>query len=107
VGQDQWGVGTTIGYMTPYVDNWVNVSVVVNGADLMKIYINGVEPTYSYQQNGPADGVLNYNLNYFYIGRTNQDILQGSIGSVYMYNRPLSQTEIQQNYNATKSKFGY
>ena len=107
LGQDQWGVGTTIGYMTPYVDNWVNVSVVVNGTALMKIYVNGVEPTYSYQQNGPADGVLNYNLNTFYIGRTNQDILQGSIGSVYMYNRPLSQTEIQQNFNATKSKFGY
>ena len=107
VGQDQWGVGTTQGYMTPYVDNWVNVSVVVNGTALMKIYVNGVEPTYAYQQNGPADGVLNYNLNYFYIGRTNQDILQGSIGSVYMYNRPLSQTEIQQNFNATKSKFGY
>ena len=106
VGQDQWGVATTIGYMTPYVDNWVNISVVVNGASLMKIYINGVEPTYSYQQNGPADGVLNYNLNYFNIGKTNQDNLQGSIGSFYMYNRPLSQTEIQQNFNVTKSRFG-
>jgi hypothetical protein len=107
MGQDQWGAGTTQGYMSQYIDTWVNISVVVNGSNPIKMYINGVEPTYLYQQNGPGDGVLNYNLNTFSIGKTNnQDNLQGSIGSVYMYNRSLSQTEIQQNYNATKTRFG-
>jgi len=106
LGQDQWGFTTSYGSMTQYLNTWVNITVVVNGTNQLKAYINGTEPNYLYVQNGPADGVLNYNLNYFYIGRTTQDILQGSIGSVYMYNRPLSQTEIQQNFNATKSKFG-
>ena len=106
LGQDQWSAGTTAGYMTPYIDTWVNISAVVNGTNPIKLYINGVEPTYAIQQNGPGDNVLNYNLSTFSIGKTNQDWLQGSIGSFYMYNRPLSQIEIQQNYNATKSRFG-
>jgi hypothetical protein len=106
LGQDQWGFTTSYGSMTPYLNNWVNLTVVVNGSNQLKAYINGVEPTYLYVQNGPADGVLNYNLNTFYIGRTNQDNLDGSIGSVYLYNRPLSASEILQNYNATKSRFG-
>jgi len=106
LGQDQWGFTTSYGSMTQYLNTWVNITVVVNGTNQLKAYINGVEPTYLYVQNGPGDGVLNYNLNYFYIGRTNQDNLDGSIGSFYMYNRPLSQTEIQQNFNVTKSRFG-
>jgi len=32
--------------------------------------------------------------------------LNGKIPSVYVYNRALTTQEIQQNYNATKSRFG-
>ena len=31
----------------------------------------------------------------------------GNIGNVFVYNRSLSSTEVLQNYNATKSRFGY
>lgn len=47
----------------------------------------------------------------FYIGAsrsntTPQEFFQGNISSVRIYNRALTDTEILQNYNATKSRFG-
>ena len=108
LGQDQWSVSTNHGTMTPYVNSWVNLTAVVNGANPIRIYINGIETTYMYQSNGPADGVINYSLNNFSVGKTNnQDYLQGSVGNVYLYSKVLTQAEITQNFNATKSRFGY
>ena len=45
-----------------------------------------------------------------YIGRSNhtgnENFLNGSIGLTQIYNRALSTTEVLQNYNATKGRFG-
>jgi hypothetical protein len=41
-------------------------------------------------------GIYTAAYNYFY----------GNIGNVSIYNRALSSTEITQNYNATKGRFG-
>jgi hypothetical protein len=40
------------------------------------------------------------------LGFTNTYYLSGSVSQVQIYNRALSSTEVLQNYNATKSRFG-
>ncbi len=108
-GQDQYGAGAANGSLTQYVNKWVNLSVVVNAGNPIRLYINGVEVQYSGQGNGPATSTtINYANNFIVGSRIldNTDFLQGSIGSVYMYNRALSATELLQNFNATKSRFG-
>jgi hypothetical protein len=42
----------------------------------------------------------------FNIGRPDSNTINGTIGYVQIYNRALSATEILQNYNATKTRFG-
>ena len=67
---------------------------------------------------GGTDGIglaltkklIEQNHNVFIIGknwRDNNNIFVGSIGAVYLYTKTLSQDEIIQNYNATKSRYGY
>jgi hypothetical protein len=41
-----------------------------------------------------------------YLGTSDQYYSGGNISNVQIYNRVLSATEILQNYNATKSRFG-
>ena len=106
IGQDVTGASATIGSLANYVNKWVNLSAVVNGTNPIRLYINGVEVQYAGQGNGPSS--INYN-NICSIGSRileNCDYTQGSIGSVYMYNRALSAAELLQNFNATKTRFG-
>jgi hypothetical protein len=106
IGNDQFGASAVTGSLTPYVNNWVQLSATVNSTNLIRLYINAVEPSYSNQQNGPSS--LSYTAGPFSIGvrNNNLEFLQGSISSVQIYNRALSATEILQNYNATKTRFG-
>jgi hypothetical protein len=51
---------------------------------------------------------LDYSTNEFYVGKRHSatgDGFAGNISQVKIYNRALSATEIQQNYNATKGRF--
>lgn len=77
----------------------------VNGT--VKYYINGVlQITQTTQGALSLDtGITTYP---YYVGnRGTFDIpFMGNIYNVMMYNRPLTQTEITQNYNATKARFG-
>tara|TARA_B100002052_G_scaffold1226_1_gene1146 strand:- start:119 stop:913 length:795 start_codon:yes stop_codon:yes gene_type:complete len=53
---------------------------------------------------------VNYGYDNFLIGknwRDNNLPYNGSIGAVYLYTKTLSQNEITQNYNATKSRYGH
>ena len=106
MGNDQFQASASIGSLTPYVNNWVNISAVVNGTNLIKLYINGVEPTYVFQTNGPSS--LLYTGGPFSLGCRNnfREFLQGSIPQTSIYNRALTAQEVLQNYNATKSRFG-
>jgi hypothetical protein len=68
-------------------------------------YLNGIE-VYS----TPVGTTLNLNNNdVLKIGGHNiygQQTIQGMISKVEIYNKALSATEVQQNYNALKSRFG-
>jgi hypothetical protein len=105
-GNDQFGATAAIGSLTAFVNNWVQLSVTVNSTNPIRLYINGIEPSYNFQTNGPSS--LSYTAGPFSLGARNNTIefLQGSIAQVQIYNRALSATEVLQNYNATKTRFG-
>lgn len=106
IGTDQFIAVASIGSLTTFVNNWVQLSAVVNGTNLIRLYINGIEPTYSNQNNGPSS--LLYTGGPFSLGSRNniREFLQGSISQTLIYNRALTASEVLQNYNATKTRFG-
>jgi hypothetical protein len=69
-----------------------------------RLYINGVQTAYN------PTASLGTVVNQAFIGRRGDaqgnDYLGGNVAVVLEYNRALTQTEILQNYNAQKSKFG-
>jgi len=79
--------------------NWKQLAVTAVGT-LGRIYINGnlvASPTVGTMQGIP---------NQFVISGPTIRFLNGSVASVILYNRALSPTEILQNYNTTKTRFG-
>ena len=106
------GNGTNgYGYIANTSTNWQYLMMVFNGtgdinSDRLKAYINGTLQTLTYSGTIPSStGTVNTNLN---IGAyiTNSNYSNGNISAVQIYNRALSSTEILQNYNATKTRFG-
>ncbi len=86
---------------------WYNFAVVVGGtltSPTLTMYINAVSQTFS-----PVNLKSSVTLNQDYrIGANqfNSEFFNGYIAQVQIYNRTLSAAEIQQNYNATKGRFG-
>jgi hypothetical protein len=69
----------------------------------INLYLNGILTSTSAVS--PAI-TLNSSENVFVGRRTAGQYFTGKISNTQIYNRALTQTEIQQNYNATKSRFG-
>jgi hypothetical protein len=79
---------------------WQNISIVKNGT------------SFTYYQNGVSVATMTSSItksaNSFYIGGdpTADEYSKGYIANVIVYHRALSASEILQNYNATKTRFG-
>ena len=100
-----------------FTDNWSNVTI--SGAGNTGVWMNlvgvnsGGSNTYIYL-NGSLSATLGGALTYpgtgpFLIGRQGElagEYFGGNIASVLVYSRALSSTEILQNYNSQKSRFG-
>ena len=95
--------------------DWNSMSVVYDGtqtgnANRLKLYLNGVLQTLTFgTYNVPAStsntSMVNSGIGVYSTGNWN-NLLSGSIGSSRLYNKSLTDTEITQNFNATKSRFG-
>jgi len=87
---------------TSYGNNtWTNITVVFTGTSLL-MYING-----KLDNTTNISGTIGTNAIDFSIGKANDGYnWSGQVSNVFVYNTPLSATEILQNYNATKSRFG-
>ena len=113
----RWGFGvrqsdntyaeTTSNASTFSTNVWYNLTVVASSAaGNVSLYING-------QLDGSVvyNGTLKQNSGaILYIGAegaNSRRYWQGNIANTLIYNRALSATEVLQNYNATKSRFGY
>jgi hypothetical protein len=104
----------TLGFSSILTGNWINLVIVVSPTQY-GAYINGVQNTaltnHGITNNTPTYGNGQIELTlmtlYPYGGGGNAGFsTQGNIGSFRIYNRVLSASEVLQNYNATKGRFG-
>jgi hypothetical protein len=74
------------------------------------LYINGIQQTLTFSTyNVPSTtsnvGLVNAGIGAYSTGNWN-NFLNGSIGTSRLYTRALTDAEITQNFNITKSRFG-
>jgi hypothetical protein len=104
------GGGCNISAPLPNYAGWLYGFITVNTTE-QKLYINGVLSATT--NNDLTNKTFNIVGRSFYVGATGGE-LEGSIispfnnkiSSAQVYNRTLSASEVLQNYNATKSRFG-
>jgi len=89
------------------IDTWNQTCVVYDGSGAStlgnyKLYWNGVEQTVS----APGGFAATPNTNRIGMGSTTSTNWDGLIGPIMIYNRVLTASEILQNYNNTKTRFG-
>jgi hypothetical protein len=88
---------------TVTVNTWYYISFTCNGTTSI-LYLNGVNV-------GTSANIPSGWSTYFYLGHltggvSSSEYLKGNLASTIIYNRALTATEVLQNYNATKSRFG-
>ena len=84
------------------INNWFHTVGVFSSTGL-RMYINGS----LVQSNGTAFSPSYFSSSFTVGGFSNyQELFQGRIANVSVYNRALSATEVLQNYNAQKARFG-
>ena len=84
------------------INNWFHTVGVFSSTGL-RMYING-----SIVQSNGTPFTPSYAASSFIVGgnSSTQELFQGRIANVSVYNRALSATEVLQNYNAQKARFG-
>jgi hypothetical protein len=93
--------------LTLNVWNYIG-GTVTNGGQDIKLYVNGIETSYRVGDALSA-GTITYSTNQFLIGgrySNRLEIFRGNIAGVQIYNKILTSTEVLQNFNATKTRFG-
>ena len=91
----------------PYNTNiWFNVVGVWQSGQRCKIYYNGLDKT-SFRGGSIRNRVINGNTNMFIGARAGTQFpFLGDISNVQIYNRSLTPTEISQNFEATRGRYG-
>ena len=102
---DSWGQY----YSTASVNdgNWTYITVTHSKTnELVSLYINGsLDSTFDNTSSGGYDQWANMGFNVISRGYGG-DYFNGNISVVHIYNRALSESEIQQNFNALRGRFG-
>jgi hypothetical protein len=111
-GTDHWSPGgrrlvTAAPTNTIQMVSWTLPSWATHQDASTKIYLNGIsQPTEEYSRDTVGNLVsAPFRIGNWQLNRADMDF-QGRIYSVMAYNRELSSTEVLQNYNATKTRFG-
>ena len=102
------------GYIANTSTNWQYLTMVFDGtqtgnSNRLKCYINGILLSVIYEGTIPATTSVSNSV--FSIGNTEgnpvyKNYSDGNIANVQIYNRALSATEVAQNFNATRGRFG-
>jgi hypothetical protein len=80
---------------------WYFVALTFNTTDGMSLYINGaLDSTFTTYKTAPVG--TGCNIGSYGVG----NLLNGRIAQASMYNRTLTRAEVQQNFNATRGRFG-
>jgi len=86
------------------LNEWNNYAITYDSTSgIMKLYKNGV---YAKQTTGNGDGVTTSATKIRVGSGSGHGQFKGNIGLVHAYNRALSDSEISQNYRATKIRYG-
>lgn len=94
------------------INKWCHWVITSDDGTYYKIYVNGVQrgstKTFDFKNSAyRTANNLTSNRNYSWGGSfVSNEANEIDFSCMRMYNRPLSATEILQNYNATKSRFG-
>jgi len=91
-------------------DTWVNVAITYDGsenASNITFYGDGVDVGNTVLQNNTVNPAVSSTADLTLGARGTLSRLHGSLAAVKIYNRELSSAEILQNYNSTKSRYGY
>jgi hypothetical protein len=84
------------------VNQWSHFSVSIDGFDV-KVYVNGVE----YVNQTETIPMSNWSSTWYIGQRGNGSFyLNGSLSNLRIYNRALTATEVKQNYNTLKGRYG-
>ena len=97
-----WG-NFTQGTTLLSTNTWYNIVIVYDGSTNHYVYINGVQVGFS------STPTLNTTNTPIYIGpaiTTSWGAFDGKIAALRIYNRALSSTDITNNFNALKTRFG-
>lgn len=100
---------SNFGYVSYDINGWQNILFVYNGiltgnSNRLQIYINGNIYTAGYTGTIPSTA----SHTTIDIGRRFWSVAysQGKVANLQIYNRALSPSEIQQNFNATRGRYG-
>jgi hypothetical protein len=95
--------GDDIILTTPFAQTgWANLCITYGGSTTMLVYCNGI--LYGTKTLG---GTLNTTASTLYFGsQAGGTLFNGRLSSLLMYNRALSASEVLQNFNATRGRFG-
>jgi hypothetical protein len=103
-GLGTWGNGS--GGVSPTTDRFWNVCTTYNGTT-ENVYVNGVfdKSASSFTNNTPVSAANAISLGWIRDDGASFS-MDASIGIILIYNRALTASEIQQNFNATRSRYG-
>jgi hypothetical protein len=95
----------SLNHISPFTitrNQWTNVAVTVTPGPTITLYKNGVS------DGGSVKAIDTSNTQPYTVGYSNQfySALNGRVAINGFYNRALSNTEILQNFNATRGRFG-
>jgi hypothetical protein len=79
---------------------WVNYAGASESLGTMQMFVNGISDSSTFNSYTTNGGPCNA------IGRNWFSYFSGEIGNVQFYNKSLTPSEVAQNYNAYKSRFG-
>ena len=91
---------TTLSTSSWYYLTWVNYEGASASQGTMKMFVNGVADSSTFNSYTVNGGPCNS------IGRNWFSTFNGKIATVQVYEKSLTDSEVLQNYNATKSRFG-
>lgn len=117
-----YGAGTNYPYFAGFnndayisqtipINIWANLTFTYNGGTInssngVNIYINGTIGTLLFPTGNQTLNTTNSTVSIGYELAGNRSPMNGRIANVKIYNRALSSTEVQQNYEAVKTRFG-
>jgi hypothetical protein len=113
--QTNGGVSTGARNFSPYDQTTFFIeskTLIKDNSDGLQDYFNGNRVSYSSSYWGSGTSTVgnttNFRNDYFYIGSRagTTSFVTGNIAGFLVYNRPLTASEVSQNFNALKNRYG-